>query len=61
LFFHPDHGYLKVTQVKHENDEENLPVVSVLCNKLDSKGKKTEEEVEMDKKKIRQVKNRFEV
>jgi hypothetical protein len=47
--------------VKRENDEEGLPVVSVVCSKLDSKGKKTEEEVELDKKKIRGVKNRFEV
>ena len=58
LFFHSDHGYLKVTHLKFENeDDEESSVKSIKCCKLDSKGKKTDDEVELTKKDLKKLTN----
>jgi len=60
LYFHPDHGYLKVVQLKQENpDEEDSPIVAIRCCKFDSKGKKSEEEVELDQNELAELTNEF--
>jgi len=62
LFFHPVHGYLKVVQIKHANeDEEDSAVTSIKCCKLDSKGKKSDEEIELNKKQLKELTNEFRI
>ena len=60
LFFHSDHGFLKVTHLKLENeDDEESSVKSIKCCKLDSKGKKTDDEVELTKRDLKKLTNEF--
>ena len=62
LFFHPVHGYLKVVQIKHGNeDDEESPVSSIKCCKLDSKGKKSDEEIELTKRQLKELTNEFRI
>jgi hypothetical protein len=54
LFYHPEHGYLKVVQLKlQDEDDEESGVKAIKCCKLDAKGKKTEDEVELTKKDLK--------
>ena len=45
LLFHTDHGYLKVVQVDHEDDDDAKPAMSFQTKVLDAKGKKSEQTV----------------
>jgi len=60
LFYHSVHGYLKVVQLKTLNeDDENSPVASIKCCLLDSKGKKSDEDVELSKQQLKELTNEF--
>ncbi len=64
LFFHQKHGYLKVVQVDHQDDDDSKPIVGFNCRVLDSKGKKSDESVSFtveEARKCKQLTNKFQV
>lgn len=50
IFFHPDHGFVKVISLKYQDDDDQKPMTSIVCCKYGEKGKKSDEEIVLTKR-----------